>query len=143
LLKYLPGSDCDEGDGGAMESLRPARRNAWLENNELPGHIRYYSVVAFPEPDRISVGLKSNWRKLGRLSDARNDSQLVFHDQIIPGSTVLAFTNADHWAMAVPVARQHDFAASTYASDNDFPREVTLEALLRVIEEDLETPLEP
>ena len=137
LLKYLPGSDCEEGDGGAMESLLPSVRNAWLENNTLPAHIRYYSVVAWPEPERISAGLKFSWRQLGRLSDARNDSQVVFHDQIIPGSTVLAFTNADHWAMAVPVARQHSFAASTYASDNDYPREVMLEALLRYVEEDL------
>ena len=137
LLKYLPGSDCEEGDGGAMASLLPSVRNAWLENNTLPAHIRYYSVVAWPEPERVSVGLKFSWRQLGRLSDARNDSQVVFHDQIIPGSTLLAFANADHWAMAVPVARQHDFAASTYASDNDYPREVMLEALLRYVEEDL------
>ena len=83
------------------------------------------------------MGLKPSWRKLGRLSDARNDSQLVFHDQIIPGSTLLAFANADHWAMAVPVARHHDFASATYASDNDYPREVMFEALLRYVEEDL------
>jgi hypothetical protein len=137
LLRYLPGAECDEGDAGAIASLRPAVRNAWLASNELPEHIRYYSVVAWPEPERISVGLKQSWRKLGRLSDARNDSQLVFHDQIIPGSTLLAFANADHWAMAVPVARHHDFAATTYATDNDFPREVMFEALLRYVEEDL------
>jgi hypothetical protein len=138
LLRYLPGADCDEGDGGAIESLRPDVRNAWLAANALPDHIRYYSVVAWPEPGRISVGLQQSWRKLGRLSDARNDSQIVFHDQIIPGSTLLAFANADHWAMAVPVARQHDFAAATYASDNDYPREVMFEAMLRYVEEDLE-----
>jgi hypothetical protein len=137
LLQHLPGAECEEGDGGAMESLLPSVRNAWLEANELPDHIRYYSVVAWPEPDRISVGLKSSWRQLGRLSDARNDSQVVFHDQIIPGSTLLAFANADHWAMAVPVARQHDFAAATFASDNDYPREVMFEAMLRYVEEDL------
>ena len=140
LLRYLPGAECDEGDAGAIESLRPQVRNTWLASNELPEHIRYYSVVAWPEPDRISVGLKQSWRKLGRISDARNDSQVVFHDQIIPGSTLLAFANADHWAMAVPVARQHDFAAATYASDNDYPREVMFEALLRYVEEDLVAP---
>ena len=39
--------------------------------------------------------------------------------------------------MAVPVARHHDFASATYASENDYPREVMLEALFRYIEEDL------
>ena len=142
LLRHLPRAECDEGDSGALESLKPEVRNEWLATHELPGHIRYYTVVAWPEPDRISVGLKQSWRKLGRLSDARNDSQLVFHDQIIPGSTLLAFANADHWAMAVPVSRHHDVAAATYSTDNDYPREVMFEALLRYVEEDLESRTE-
>ena len=137
LMTKLPRSECDEEDGGALQSLKPAVRRTWLERNELPQNIRYYSVVAFPEPGRISRGLKPSWRKLGELADARNDSQLVFYDQVIPGSSIVAFANADHWAMAVPVARQHRFASLTFASHNDFPREVMLEALLRFIEADL------
>ena len=140
LLTRLPYSECDEGDHGALRSLSPAVRRAWLEEHELPGNIRYYSVVAFPEPGRISLALKSSWRRLGELQDARNDSQLVFYDQVIPGSRLLAFTNADHWAMAVPAARQLRLAASTFATQNDFPREVMLETLLRFIEEDLAQP---
>jgi len=137
LLTKVPKSDCDQGDGKSLESLSPELRKAFLANNELPGNIRYYSVVAFPDPKRISFGLKSSYRKLASIADGRNDSQLVFTDQVIPGSTVLAFVNADHWAMAVPVARQHKFAASTFVSQNNFPREVILEALLRYLEEDL------
>lgn len=136
-VRHLPGAECDEGDGGALESLRPEVRAARLEAQTLPAHIRYYSVVGFPEPDRVSSGLRHSWKKLGRLRDARNDSQLVFYDQIIPGSTVLAFANADHWAMAAPVARHHDVPALLYATDNDFPREVMLEAILRTIDTDL------
>ncbi|MDH3788684.1 MAG: hypothetical protein OES53_08980 [Xanthomonadales bacterium] len=142
LLTKVPRSECDEEDGGALQSLKPAVRRAWLEQHDLPQNIRYYSVVAFPDPGRISAGLKPSWRKLGELADARNDSQLVFYDQVIPGSSIVAFANADHWAMAVPVARQHRFASLTFASHNDFPREVMLEALLRLIEEDL-TVLNP
>ncbi len=133
----MPRSQCDEGDGGALESLRPEVRKRWLAEHELPGHIRYYSVVSFPEPGRISAGLKPGYRKIGELADARNDSQLVFYDQVIPGSTLLAFANADHWAMAVPVARQHPFAAQTFATENGYPREVMFETLLRFLEEDL------
>jgi pimeloyl-ACP methyl ester carboxylesterase len=140
LLTRLPYSECDEGDRGALHSLSPAVRRAWLEEHELPRNTRYYSVVSFPEPARISWALKSSWRRLGELQDARNDSQLVFYDQVIPGSRLLAFTNADHWAMAVPAARQFRLAASTFATQNDFPREVMLEALLRFIEEDLARP---
>jgi hypothetical protein len=140
LLTRLPYSECDDGDRGALHSLSPTVRQTWLEEHELPENIRYYSVVAFPEPSRISMALRSSWRRLGELQDARNDSQLVFYDQVIPGSRLLAFTNADHWAMAVPVARQLRLSASTFATQNDFPREVMLETLLRFLEEDLAQP---
>ena len=49
----------------------------------------------------------------------------------------MAFINADHWAIAVPVARKHAFIGNTFVNHNDYPREVLLEALLRYIEEDL------
>jgi len=138
LLSRVPRSKCDVGDGGALQSLSPAYRRQWIRDHELPRNIRYYSVIAFPDPEtRISSGLESSWRELSEKEDARNDSQLIFYDQALPGSTLLAFTNADHWAMAVPVARQHAFAAATFANRNDFPREVMLEAVLRYIEEDL------
>ena len=70
--------------------------------------------------------------------DARNDSQMLFYDQVIPGGVLLGYLNADHWAVAVPVARSHRFLGSTFVNHNDFPREALLEALMRFVEEDLE-----
>ena len=70
--------------------------------------------------------------------DARNDSQMLFYDQVIPGGVLLGYLNADHWAVAVPVARSHRFLCSTFVNHNDFPREALLEALMRFVEEDLE-----
>jgi hypothetical protein len=49
----------------------------------------------------------------------------------------LGFFNADHWAMSVPIARQHEVSQAIFADENDFPREIALEAILRFIEEDL------
>jgi hypothetical protein len=37
--------------------------------------------------------------------DSRNDSQVIFYDQVIPGSVLLGYLNADHWAIAVPFNR--------------------------------------
>ena len=53
--------------------------------------------------------LTSSYDKLARI-DARNDSQMIFYDQVIPGSTLVGYINADHWALAVPIARiaRHD-----------------------------------
>jgi hypothetical protein len=137
LLTHWPGAECDEGDGKGLDSLRPDVRRDWLAKNPLPGDIHYYSVVTLPDPERISSVLRPAWRKLSKI-DGRNDSQVMFYDQLIPHSTLVAYVNADHWAVAVPVEREHKFIARTLANRSSFPREVMLEAILRFVEEDLE-----
>ena len=136
LLTRWPGAKCTPGDGGAIDSLRPATRKAWLAQHPLPADIPFYSVVTYPEPGRVSAVLKPSYSKLARI-DGRNDSQVLFYDQVIPGSTLLGYVNADHWALAVPIARTHDTLGATFVNHNDFPREALLEALLRFVEEDL------
>ena len=137
LMTKVPKSDCDEGDGGGLNSLYPSTRQEFLASNKLPDHINYYSIVSFPSPQRISLGLKPSYNRLAKIADARNDSQLIFSDQVIPGSKVLAFANGDHWSMAVPVAREHAVAAALIVNRNNCPREIMLETLLRYLEEDM------
>ena len=136
LLRHLPGAECDEGDSDALTSLKPAIRQAWLAGNPLPKSIRLYSLVAYPGPEQISSVLRPSYNKLSQI-DARNDSQLIFYDQVIPGSVLLGYLNADHWAVGVPINRSHPFLASVLVDKNAFPREVLMEVLLRYIEEDL------
>ena len=136
MLRHFPGSTCESGDAGAVESLRPATRRAWLATHPLPKEIRYYSLVTFPRPERISSVLKSSYRKLARI-DPRNDSQVIFYDQVIPGSDLIAYVNADHWALVVPVGRSHTTIGSMFVTENAYPREALLEAVLRFVEEDL------
>ena len=106
LLRHWPKADCDAGDGGGVASLRPEVRKAWLAQNPLPSNVRYYSLVTLPDPERISRIVRSSYKKLGQI-DWRNDSQVIYFDQIVPGSTLLGFLNADHWAVAVPLDRSH------------------------------------
>jgi hypothetical protein len=137
MLQHFPGSRCTPGDEGALDSLRPDTRKAWLAENTLPEGIPYYSLMTFPEPERISSILRGSYKKIGKV-DARNDSQVIFYDQFIPDSTLVAYLNADHWALAVPIARTHDIVGEILVDRNDFPREALHEALLRFIEEDLQ-----
>lgn len=137
LLTHFPGSKCVAGDRGGVASLKPDTRREWLARNPLPKDVRYYSVVTFPQPERISAILKRGYEKLGRV-DARNDSQVIFYDQVVPGSTLLAYLNADHWALAVPIARTHATIAATFVTQNAYPREALAESVLRFIEEDLD-----
>ncbi|WP_455222282.1 hypothetical protein [Kaarinaea lacus] len=136
LMRYWPKAKCSTGDSSALESLRPATRKAWLAKNPLPTDFPYYSLVTFPNPERISSILSSSYEKLSRI-DARNDGQLIFYDQIIPGSILLGYVNADHWALTVPIARSHSMLGSTFVDQNHYPREALLEAMLRFVEEDL------
>ncbi|WP_246217008.1 hypothetical protein [Paraburkholderia panacisoli] len=138
LLRHFPGATCTSGDGGAVQSLRPATRQAWMAQNPLPGDVRYYSLVTFPEAQRISSILESSYDKLSRI-DPRNDSQVIFYDQVVPGSALIGYVNADHWALAVPIARTHDMIGSLFVTQNAYPREALTEAILRFLEEDLST----
>jgi hypothetical protein len=136
LFRHFPGSTCAPGDRGAVDSLRPATRQAWLAQNSLPRGLRYYSLVTFPQPQRISSILMSSYKKLARI-DGRNDSQLIFYDQIVPGSALMGYLNADHLAVALPINRAHPTIASIALAENAYPREALLETLLRFVEEDM------
>jgi len=136
IFTHWPQAECDPGDGGALDALRPEVRKAWLAANRLPPGIRYYSLVTLPDRERISRAIEPAYDKLARI-DPRNDGQLIYSDQIIPGSTLLGFLNADHWAVFVPIDRTHDVIGSTLVNHNDYPREALMEALLRYMEEDL------
>jgi hypothetical protein len=111
----------------------------WLAQNPLPRDVRYYSLVTFPQPERISSILKRSYGKLSQI-DPRNDSQVIFYDQLVPDSVLVGYVNADHWALVIPIARQHTTIASLFVTQNAYPREALLEALLRFVEEDLATP---
>ena len=136
LLQYFPDAECEPGDEGALESLKPEVRKRWLANHSLPESIRYYSIVTYPDAEHLSTLLKSSYDKLSQV-DSRNDSQLIFYDQVIPGSVLLGYLNADHWAVALPINRTHSFLASTFVDKNAFPREILAEAIVRFVEEDL------
>jgi len=138
-LTHVPGATCTTGDRGAVASLRPDTRRAWLAAHPLPKELHYYSVVTLPKPERISSILKRSYDKLAQI-DARNDSQAIFYDQVIPGSALLGYLNADHWAAAVPIGRGHTTVAAMFVTQNAYPREALLEAVLRFIEEDLDAP---
>jgi hypothetical protein len=139
FLRRWPGAECSLGDGGAIASLRPETRTAWLADHPLPREVRFYSLITYPDHDRVSSALKPAYRELLRAA-GDNDGMMPVSSQVIPGSTLVACLNADHWAVAVPIARTHPKLAKTLVDRNDYPREALLEAVLRFVEEDLSGP---
>jgi hypothetical protein len=136
LAARAPGASCEAGDLGALRSLRPAVRQGWLAGHRLPAQVRYYSIVAQPSPARVSIGLAPTWRLLARI-DPRNDGQLLAQDQVIPGGTLLAVVDADHWAISTNLQASPSLLVRAAANRNDFPRRAMIEAALWLIAEDL------
>ena len=83
------------------------------------------SSILLPMHDRLSA------------MDPRNDSQTLFTDQLIPGSVLLGYLNADHWAVGLPLDQARPLLAALFTDRNAFPRPAMLEAVMRMVEETL------
>lgn len=135
LLKKTFKSRCDPGDLGVVDSMKTDIRRAWLEQNALPRHVRFYTLSAFTTREHMARGLVSSWRILAG-SNRRNDGQVTISDGLIPGSTLLGYANSDHWGIAIDIEQELEFIAGR-PSDERFPRGVLFEAYLRYVSEDL------
>ena len=134
---FLP-SGCDEGDEGALDSLRPTTRLSWIAANPLPGPARYFSLAAFSRREYINTLLKPGYDRL-HIYSPRNDGILLSTDQIIPGSTLLGYANSDHWSVALPLDKKNRLISATIQAPNQFPRNILLQAMLFYVAEKLET----
>jgi hypothetical protein len=140
LLKDLPLEACPPGDGQVLESLRPETRRTWVAANPLPSRIRYYSIAAFADRDRIASLLVPPWRYLNGF-DRRNDGQVIASKTVIPGATVLGYVNSDHLGLAM-----HNVQTHAPLVDRDdavpFPTEALLLALVLFVQQDLNGSVE-
>lgn len=134
ILGKNPIVDCPPGVGDPIASLQRSFRQMWLSRNRLPASVRYFSLAAFAEKENTSTILQFSYDRLAQI-DPRNDSQLIFYDQLIPGCTLLGYVRADHWAVAMPFSQ--DGVVPILIDRNEFPREILLEAVIRFVEEKL------
>lgn len=134
LVADVPLPSCGSGDQGALESVSRRRRIAWLASHPLPADRTYFSVAAFTDGAHVSRPLEETYRQLSNI-DPRNDGQVIITDAILPGSHLLGYLNADHWAVALPLARNVPKLRSVFAGRNDYPREILLEAIVRSVQE--------
>jgi hypothetical protein len=66
-----------------------------------------------------------------------NDGLVISSDAVIPGSVLLGYPNADHFAVAMPFTSEKSPLLATVINKNDYPRAALLEAAIRFVEEDL------
>lgn len=101
LAGLFPGS-CSSGDGGVLDSLSRVNQFRWLVKHPLPGHVSYFSLAAFARYKDMQLFQQPTYKMLEKV-EPLNDGQVLFLDQLIPGSSLLGYVNADHWTVAVPV----------------------------------------
>jgi hypothetical protein len=131
LFSHLPSGHCPPGDGDVVHSLRPDVRDQWLLENDLPSHVRYYSLAAFTTRERVARVLVPSWESLLKHG-RRNDGQLLVHDALIPGSTLLGYLDADHWAVALDIEDESPLLAHREV-DAQFPHLAFLHAILQQV----------
>ena len=141
LARYFFFGQCDTGDDGAINSLRPAVRMSWLAANPLPKSVRYFSLAACTRRDNINMLLKTSYDLLWIYSP-RNDGLLLISDQIIPGGTLLGYANADHWSVVLPLENKNLLISQTVQAPQKFPRKILLQAILVYVAETLESKQE-
>jgi hypothetical protein len=139
VVARIPLENCGSGDHGAVESLSRRHRIEWLADHPLPRDRTYFSIAAFTDAAHISRPLKETYRLLSGI-DARNDGQVLYTDAIIPRSHLLGYLNADHWAVALPLAANVPKLSPMFAGRNDYPREILLESVVRSVEEQVGVP---
>jgi hypothetical protein len=134
MTLFLGGSD--PGDNAGFRTLKPSVQIPWLAAHPLPAHIHYFSLAAFTHRENVSSVLRDGYDRLSQINP-KNDGQLIFYDQVLPGSTLLAYMNGDHWAVAMPFTEKASGLTSTLVTRNVFPRDAMLEAVLLYVREKL------
>ena len=110
---------------------------AWLATHPLPEHVRYFSLAAFARYEDMQLHQQATYKAL-EVIHPLNDGQLLFVDQLIPGSALLGYVNADHWTVAVPVDEVFSGRDPDIVTRNKKVRTVLFEAMILFVVERLQ-----
>ena len=89
-----------------------------------------FSLVAVPQPCRVSPILALLHEELAEI-DPRNDGAVLQRDALVPGSYLLAYVNADHLSLVLPLRQQMPGWRLLYR--DEVPRAALIEAAVRVV----------
>jgi len=139
FARLSPGK-CRPNDGGVFDSLSRVEQFQWLSTHPLPEHVRYFSLATFARYEDIQLHQRITYKFLEKIHPL-NDGQLLFLDQLIPGSALLGYVNADHWTVAVPVEEKFSDRDPVKRAENRKLRGLLFEALILFLAESLSSPL--
>lgn len=125
----MPMGGCAPGTGEELLELRRDARRAWWARHGRDVQVPILSLVALPRDGRLSPFIGIAARELSRL-DRWNDGNVLWRDAIGPRATLLGFVDADHWTIALPIARDLPLLRQLFS--DDVPRPVLMRAALAI-----------
>jgi hypothetical protein len=132
----LPVPGCRRGDGGEIRDLRRDVRLEWWRRHRAAVSTPAFALVTAPRRDQISPALVETYERLAEI-DPRNDGQLLWYDQIVPGGSLLGYVNADHWGVAMPLSAA--MPGLSFLFRDRVPRTALVEAAIEVVDRALRT----
>ena len=117
-----------------LDSLNKMQQFRWLATHPLPEHVRYFYLATFARYEDVQLHQRITYKLLEKI-DPLNDGQLVFTDQLIPGSALLGYVNADHWTVAVPVEEKFSDRDPALRAENRKLRGLLFEAMILFLAE--------
>jgi hypothetical protein len=130
LVAKFPLGSCRPGTGQEIDDLRRDVRLEWWRRHAADVVVPIFTLVTAPRPERVSRLMRPAYLTLARL-EPRNDGNIVWYDQIPPGSRLLGYLDADHWGVATPYSEQIPIASPFFA--DSVPRPSIIEAALEVV----------
>jgi len=104
-----------------------------LAANPRPAAPPLFVLASFVERERVSRALAEEWRFLSE-NGALSDGQLAVEEQTITGAILLGHPRADHWAVALPIAKATPTIAAAFANRNAYPRSTLMESIIRFVD---------
>jgi hypothetical protein len=135
IAGLFPGK-CPPGDRGVLDSLSRIQQFKWLATHPLPEHVRYFSLASFARYADVQLPLRATYKMLERINPL-NDGQLLSFDQLIPGSALLGYVNADHWTIAIPAEEKYSTRDRAITDRNRKLRGLLFEAMILFLAESL------
>ncbi|MGR5147820.1 hypothetical protein ACQKP8_14895 [Photobacterium alginatilyticum] len=142
LVKSIPLTECPSADNSGIPSLTLNKQMQWLTQSQRAFNhdINMFSIVSLSTNENTS----SIFKKFHEYLDGElgaNDGQVAGVSQVLPGSSILGYFNADHWALVLPFEHVSDSKLSTtnrlvksVADENSFPRAALLESIIIFID---------
>lgn len=128
--------NCRPGDSGVLDSLSRVQQFQWMATHPLPEHVSYFSLATFARYEDMQLFQRMTYNMLDEI-DPLNDGQILAVDQLIPGSALLGYVNADHWTVAVPVEEKYSNRDPALKDRNQKLRNLLFEAMVRFLAERL------